>query len=215
MRFHKVISQQLAARPLKRGGLALACSVLLGGLAGCAAQPPTHYYDLTPVVTSGQPLLKQSLTLGVGPVTMPDVLDRPGVVTRLQGTNVNVANFHIWAGELKPAFTRVLAASVAGATQLDQVWPSPWDNRFRPEYQVRVFVDRFSGELNGAVELNLSWTLLADFGQEVILTRRYQAQRQSPGNYAGYVETLNLLVADFATELSTQLPQHLPTSDTQ
>lgn len=215
MRVYKVKRHTLSERLLKKGRVAIACGVLLGGLAGCAAQPPTQYYDLTPVVSPGQPQLQPSVTLGIGPVTMPDVLDRPGVVTRLQGTNVNVASFHIWAGELQPAFTRVLAASVASATHLDQVWSSPWDNRFRPQYQVRVFVDRFSGELNGPVTLNLSWTLLADYGQEVIVTRRYQAQRQSTGTYSGYVDALNQLVADFATELSIQLPKHLPAADSQ
>ena len=141
---------------------------------------------------------------------MPELLDQPGVVSRKGGTVVNVATYHIWAGELEPAFTRVLAENVARRLEHDSVWPSPWDNRFRPEYQVRIFVDRFSGEINGAVSLNLTWTLLGDYGQELIRTERYRGSMTAEGGYDGYVNALNQLLAEFSEQLADTMVAQIP-----
>lgn len=185
-------------------------SVFALGVIGCAAQTPTQFYDLTAVSESNTQRLPQSVSLGIGPVTLPDLLDQPGVVSRKGGTVVNVATYHIWAGELEPAFTRVLAQNVARRLDHDSIWPSPWDNRFRPEYQVRIFVDRFSGEVNGEVSLNLTWTLLGDFGQEMIRTQRYRGSVTAAGGYDGYVNALNQLLAEFSEQLADGLVDQIP-----
>lgn len=185
-------------------------SVLAMGIVGCAAQPPTQFYDLTAVTEPATQRLPHSVSLGIGPVTMPELLDQPGVVSRKGGTVVNVATYHIWAGELEPAFTRVLAENVARRLEHDSVWPSPWDNRFRPEYQVRIFVDRFSGEVNGEVSLNLTWTLLGDYGQELIRTERYRVSMTAEGGYDGYVNALNQLLAEFSEQLADTMVGQIP-----
>lgn len=189
-------------------------SALMGALAlatiGCAAQTPTQYYDLTAVTEVTTQRLPQTVSLGIGPVTLPDLLDQPGVVSRKGGTAVNVATYHIWAGELEPACTRVLAGNVARYLDHDSVWPSPWDNRFRPEYQIRIFVDRFSGEVNGEVALNLTWTLLGDYGQEMIRTERYRGSMAAADGYDGYVNALNLLLAEFSEQLARELAAQVP-----
>jgi len=188
-------------------------SVVLCGmlLTSCAAQPPTNYYDLTSQVSAlaSEKVINADLTLGIGPVTLPQLLDRPGIVTRHKNTGVDVASFHIWAGELEPTFTRVLADSIATTLQHETIWSSPWDNRFRPQYQLRLFVDRFSGELNGSTSLSLTWTLLGDYGQTVISTHRYRASTESGRGYQGYVTALNQLLADFAGEVSLTLVEEL------
>lgn len=182
------------------------CTVLL---ASCASQPPTYFYDLTPQATVTENKIDDKITLGVGPITLPQLLDRPGIVSRHSETGVNVASFHIWAGELEPTFTRVLANSIATNLQHQAVWASPWDNRFRPEYQLRVFVDRFSGEINGQVELSLSWSLLGEYGQTVMSTHRYRGSVESGEGYQGYVDALNELLAGFAVEVSVTLMNEL------
>jgi len=187
--------------------LVVLCVVLL---ASCAAQPPTHYYDLTSQAMASENAISTDITLGIGPVTLPQLLDRPGIVSRHHSTGINVASYHVWAGELEPTFTRVLADSISTTLQHETIWASPWDNRFRPQYQLRLFVDRFSGELNGSVTLSLTWTLLADYGQQVISTHRYRASIESGQGYEGYVNALNQLLADFAGEVSLRLAEELP-----
>jgi hypothetical protein len=187
---------------LKRTAGWLLC---LSFLAGCAAQPPTHYYDLTARVNAEPTRLPGSISLGVGPVSLPKVLDRPGIVTRQHENTIDVATYHIWAGELEETFTRVLADTLAATLQQDTVWASPWDNRFRPEYQLRIFVDRFSGELNGRVTLSANWTLLKDYGNEAVRTYRYRTTVESGEGYLEYVSALNDLLSGFADEIATKL----------
>lgn len=186
--------------------LGLGCVLLIS----CASRTPTQYYDLSSQATGSDYLISEGITLGVGPVTLPQLLDRPGIVSRHDGTVVNVASYHVWAGELESTFTRVLTDSIATTLKHDKIWASPWDNRFRPEYQLRIFVDRFSGEVDGQVQLNLSWTLLSEYGKSVISTHRYQASLASRKGYQGYVSTLNQLLADFADQVAHSLVEELP-----
>lgn len=187
--------------------LMLSAATLLA--AGCGSQPPTRYFDLNVKASELESSIDEHVTLGIGPVDLPKLLDRPGIVSRHHETGVTVAGFHIWADELEAAFTRVLTDTLATNLNHKQLWGYPWDNRFRPEYQLRVFVDRFSGELNGPVEMSLSWTLLRDFGQTAVFTDRYRARLDSTGGYPGYVNTLNQLLADFANEAANRLAAEL------
>jgi uncharacterized lipoprotein YmbA len=179
-------------------------------LASCAARISTQYYDLSSKVSASDHMISKDITLGIGPVTLPQLLDRPGIVSRHHDTGVNIASYHVWAGELEPAFTRVLVDGIATTLKHDTVWASPWDNRFRPEYQLRLFVDRFSGEVNGQAQISLSWTLLGDYGKSVISTHRYQASVESGKGYQGYVDALNQLLAGFVSEVAVTLVEELP-----
>ncbi|HTR44617.1 MAG TPA: ABC-type transport auxiliary lipoprotein family protein, partial [Thermodesulfovibrionales bacterium] len=65
---------------------AIILGVILVMLAGCAGSPPSTFYQLsslggqTQVTREGAP--DQSLIIAIGPVRMPDYLDRSQIVTR-------------------------------------------------------------------------------------------------------------------------------------
>ena len=47
-------------------------------------------------------------SIAVRPVALPDLLERPQLVTRTGETTVSVSDYHRWAGALKKDFSRVL-----------------------------------------------------------------------------------------------------------
>jgi uncharacterized lipoprotein YmbA len=55
-------------------------------LAGCASTAPTRYYNLNSLISSGTEMkavsTDQNIAIGVGPIEIPDYLDRPHIVTR-------------------------------------------------------------------------------------------------------------------------------------
>ena len=182
----------------------------LMAMPSCAVQPNTHYYDLAVQPNSVTADLNRRIHLGVGPISFPDVLERPGVVTRTSPVNIKVSNYHVWAGSLEQAFTRVLGESLAHNLSQNGVWAFPWDTRFRPEYQVRGVVSQFSGEAGGTVRLKLQWTLLEDHGKKVVANYRYQhATTAEDKSYTAYVSALNRLLHDFASDLSKEIAVQL------
>ena len=76
------------ARSVGRMATCLCGLVMLVGAAaaGCATSPPSRFYLLTPIAqegsASGASTTDQRIAIGVGPVDLPDYLNRPQIVTR-------------------------------------------------------------------------------------------------------------------------------------
>ena len=72
-------------------------------LTACASAP-TNFYTLEsqsrPPVVATAASAKKPL-IGIGPLTMPALLDRKGIVTRADNNSVQIAEFDQWAAPLK------------------------------------------------------------------------------------------------------------------
>ncbi len=196
-------------RSYVRSGFSLLCCSLL--LLACASQSPTNYYSLQVVSDpSIEIALAQSVTLGVGPVSLPSELDRPGLVTELGGSGISIAPYHIWAGDLDENFSRVLAGLMADHLGIDQVYAAPWDTRFRPEYQLRVDVQRFSGTLGGDVHMDVLWTLTSKQGRHKLHGERSRLHVSTNGtSYLAYVDALNRVMSDFSATVAVRIDELL------
>ena len=80
-------------------------------LLGCSSSPKTHYYTFnTPpdarIAATGPLIL-------IGPVTLPDLVDRPQLVLRSNDNQVEISDTHRWAQSLKSEIARALAANLA------------------------------------------------------------------------------------------------------
>ena len=86
-------------------------------LAACSSSPPVRHYSLGPLahsagdVTAASPDSSAGAgpSLIVGPVSLPDVIDRPQIVRIVDGVRVEVADTHRWSGSLRNEIARRLA----------------------------------------------------------------------------------------------------------
>ena len=149
--------------------MALACGLLF--LAGCfgGPSPPARFYTLTQVETSsGAVAPSPEKLLVVGPVTIPDYLDRPQIVTRSGTNELVIAEFNRWGGFLGNDISRALVAELStrlgpsGFTVLPrQAIPH---TAFKTGYRAPVDIARFDGILGKEVVLNATWRLLMKQG---------------------------------------------------
>jgi len=168
-------TRQLAAWCL---GLAVAL------LAGCRAAPPVAYYSLSPLAAAEvYPSENAGPLVGVGPVTVPDMLDRPQIVTRTSANRIDVSEFHRWGGRLKDALPRVLIQNIAVHLGSDRVALYPWKEPTRPAYRVSVDILRFDGRLGEAVDLVAAWKISRPADDDVPVVRRssFRAAVDGPG----------------------------------
>ncbi len=194
---------------------AISCVILLASLCACANQPLTRYYTLSAddlaqhSKQNSANQLPAGLSLGIGPISLPSMLDRNGIVSQLNdGPQINVAGLDVWAGNLDVLLSRTIAESMAQHLNLPEVWSIPWDNALRPDYQLRLFVEKFSGELGGPVTIKIKWVLLTDHGKRPIGIHIFEkTQSVTADDYASYVQTLNQLLADFTAD-AAQVTAH-------
>ncbi len=179
--------------------------------ASCSMSPVTHFYTLSGMegVDLSQPPrypANPSDNYGIGPIFLPEALDQPGIIAQKEGQKVSLSLYNIWAGNLKDGVTRTLASNISELTGVDGVWPFPWDNRNRPNRQVRVVFEQLSGQINGAVTLKAKWVLTEQNGEKVLLHKRvvFKEEVKSEG-YAGYVDAINELISKLSSDIALEL----------
>ena len=142
---------------LRRIGLVIGLALA----AGCGSSPAVRYYTLNAVEAPGSTAApaKAELTVTVGPVSVPDVVDRPQIVLRVAANRVERSEFDRWGEALKLAIPRVVAASLAQQLTSAQVFvysPSAPPADFR----VLIDIERFESEPAKAVTIEASWSIL-------------------------------------------------------
>ncbi len=144
-------------------GILLVLSVII--FAGCRSKTtPIFFYTLSPVQEAdGQSDLNMTdqhqtqVSIGVGPVRLPDFLNTPRIATRNGTSRINYSEFHRWGGILDKDFLRVMSENLSVLLSTDQVKTYPWAGKGDPEIQVEFDVKQFDGEINDQVTLNVIW----------------------------------------------------------
>jgi len=189
--------------------LAIVSCVLLLSCWSCSSSgPKTQYYSLFADrdIPAGLELKLESegLQFGVGPIVLPEYVDHPGIVS-LSGTNrLIVSGYNAWAGDLEENVSRVLASNLSAYWQLNEVWPFPWDTRNRPEYQIRLVFETFSGVKGGDIHLKARWTLLKKHKAVLVGAEEIQSQANGEG-YNHYVAALNAALNSLSGKIATNI----------
>jgi uncharacterized protein len=183
----------------------LAISTLI--VNGCSTGPPARLYVLTslpraesvPPATGGR-----ELSIGVGPVELPQYVDRPQIVTGQESSELHSATSAQWAEPLQDGFTRVLAENLSLLLATDRVALFPWKT-FIPEYQVVVEVTHFLGQ-TGEVSLVALWSILTKDGREALVSKK-SSFRESTGSseYEALAAAMSRTVAALSRDIATAL----------
>ncbi|MCP4407897.1 MAG: membrane integrity-associated transporter subunit PqiC [Gammaproteobacteria bacterium] len=186
--------------------------VLLVLLAGCGITTPTRpseFYMLSvdpgpPVSAHGDPA--KPLSLGLGPLSMSDVYERPQIVTRPDPNQVKLAEFDRWAGDLKMNLEQVLAQNLMSRLNTDSVFIYPWSSHDEAEFQIAIRFFRFDGELGNVARIGGVWRL-RDLKQDCeLVTRRFQINERPDGKgYPALVRAMSTGVAQLSQEIAEQV----------
>ena len=87
---------------------------------------PTNFYTLSSATEPD--VAKRSaegLVIGLGPITLPQYLDRPDIVTREGANQMRLAEFSKWAEPLEPLLTRIMAEDLYALLDASDVIPIP------------------------------------------------------------------------------------------
>jgi len=108
----------------------------------------------------------------VGPINIPDYLDRQPIVTTSRQHKVKLAEFDRWAGSLKDDFSRVLSENLSILLSTNRVCLFPWRGSVAIDYQVEVEVIQFDGELGGNVLLIARWAVFGGKDNKVFIMKK-------------------------------------------
>jgi hypothetical protein len=134
------------------------CFAVVG--AGCSSTP-SHFYTLSRVeAPSGTPSAKPSdLSVVVGPVSIPDIVDQPQIVVTTGPNQVSPDEFNRWASPLDNNVSRVVAEDlvvILGTGRVSLFQQSP---NAEATYRVAIEVQSFESALGEAATLSAVWVV--------------------------------------------------------
>ncbi|NIO05462.1 MAG: hypothetical protein GTN74_12865 [Proteobacteria bacterium] len=152
--------------------LALVICLLIAG--GCATTESARFYTLSSLAIPGPEAeaVDRSVAIGVGPIKLPEHLDRPQIVTRTSRNELELAEFDRWAGSLGDDFSRVLAENLSILLSTHRVSIYPWRKSVPVEYQVVVDVARFDGELGKNASLIARWSIFGGRDKKMLFMEK-------------------------------------------
>jgi uncharacterized lipoprotein YmbA len=190
--------------PTIRRRVVLAAAVL-ATLAGCASAPKESFYTLSGPRTPLPAAATSSLSVFVGPVTVPESVDRTAMVLRTGPHRVDIDDASRWAEPLKSAIPRVLAETLMRELGTPRVMSSRGGTSSPVDFRVAVDIQRFESSLDEGATLDALWTVTATKGGAPrsgrTTAQEAAASRDPQGVAAAHSRALERLARDIATAL--------------
>jgi uncharacterized lipoprotein YmbA len=161
--------------------LSIALLTLL--MSGCASSPQAKFYTLSAQAPQVRVQTAAPVNIAIGTVTVPDLVDRPQLVVRIDATQVKIDEFARWAEPLKGQITRVLAADLAQSVPGALVSGYPQWGDETPSYHVSVDVQSFESALGDTATLAAIWTVRSPKADQAVSGRTVVHE---PVNGQGY-----------------------------
>lgn len=183
--------------------------VALAALAACANPAPTRYYTLLaesapPAAASGKP---PDYRVAIGPVSLPEALDRRQIVLRVAPNRYAIADTDRWAEPLKREIPRVIAEDVARQLLQAGIAADSQLGGQGVDYRVLIDVLRFESVPGESIALEAAWSVRDRAGRRLHEANfRLVEKVKDPGVAAlvsAHAKALAALAADIATAVRT------------
>lgn len=194
--------------------LASARSVLLSVFvlimfSACSSSSPVRYFSLNPIDADFRQDPDDSVMLGLGPIRMPDYLNRSQIVTRGVDAEMQVDEFSRWSEPLTTSLLRIVSADVDNLLQGVVVVVFPYEPFVRNQVNYRLIgdVNRFDADDSGQVVLEVQWGIADVDGGVVVPVRRnrYQTQTSIADDTSAVVAAMNDALAQFSRDIASKL----------
>lgn len=191
------------------------CIGLLVSFAwGCSGTPNrSNYYLLSTVINDNAAEIMNPIEggviLGIGPVILPEYVNRFQVITRTSRNEITFSEFERWAEPLKINFIRTLRENLAYLIKTDDIFIYPWPQGTAVEYIVTADVIQFDAWPGDRAVLDVRWSLLRGIDREMLVNqkKRFTTAVRSP-DYESLVAALSSSLSEFSREVATAVAQN-------
>jgi hypothetical protein len=193
-------------------GIALLSSLLAlnGCLGGPGKTPPTRYYVLNSSSSAENETVSVAIlkddTVGVGPIKLSQVLDRPQIIVRTSKNEIRIADLERWAGPLHEMVANVMVDNLTALLPGTEILKFPWPVTIPVTYQVTMDITQFDGMPGGDVILKARWGILGENGTKVLANKQSMLNEPIQENtIAEMVSAQSRLLAKFSHEIAMEI----------
>ena len=172
-------------------------------MPGCAHHDdPIKFYRLD-VAAHGTaaPAKLSPASIGLGPIRIPDYLDRPQIIVAITDQEYRLSEQHHWAEQLDQNIALALAKALPHLLGTEQIVRFPWPQRQALDYQISLDILEFHTDATGLSKLIAQWTIKRQ--DQILINKR--STFQAPASTSDYglmvksqSQCLSLLAQDIA-----------------
>ncbi|MBT3827012.1 MAG: membrane integrity-associated transporter subunit PqiC [Nitrosomonadales bacterium] len=130
---------------------------------GCAKNSkPIEYYmlDASVGISSNKSLeLDKGPLIGLGPIRLPEYLDRPQMVVAVSENKYKLIESHRWAEKLDQNISLALFRALPGQLGTDRMIRYPWPQRPGVDYQIKIDILELNIDPTGQSRLVAQWSI--------------------------------------------------------
>ena len=191
--------------PISGARLGTALLLALVGAGACVSSAPPRSYLLSADTPSASPGTAAGPIVAVGPVVIPQYLDRSSIVVLASHDEIGFSDAHEWAEPLRAGVARVVAQNLSAMIPTDAVTVFPWRTPWTVQYRVTLDILRFEGPLDGPVVLDARWRLFDGGGRELVLRSVKRSEAVSEPGHAGMVAAQSRLLAGVSRDIAAEI----------
>lgn len=177
-------------------------------VTACANAPSVQFYVLEPLsqIAPITVLDTRQHTIGIGPISVPALLERKQIITRHAGNAVEISEFQQWASPLQDNLLQALRRNISSLQPNDIVRAYPWSVHGTVDLQIVVDIIRFDTTPGKSANFEANWTIKNENTHEILKAGHSVINHSlSDSSYSGAVLALSKVLGEFSQELSLAL----------
>ena len=172
--------------------------------AGCASSPPARFFTLAAEgVAASSRAGPAEYAVIVGPVTIPELVDRPQLVVRSGANRVEIVEDARWAAPLEGEIARVTADLLGRLLPTAQITTSSGRGTLRPDYRVLIDVQRFETVPGEGATFEALWTVRP--GIQSPVSGRTAVTEPASAGYEALVAAHSRALAEMSREIAAAI----------
>ncbi len=186
----------------------LIAALLVILVSGCTSAPSVQFYVLEsqPQTTPSTVETVSQRTIGIGPVSVPVLLEHKQIITRSSDNTVQIAEFQQWASPLQDNLLQALTRNVSTLQPNSIVRTYPWSVHGTVDLQLVVDIIRFDTTPGESANLEANWTIKNETTHAILKSGHSVINRSmADSSYPGTVRVLSKILEEFSQELSKAL----------
>ena len=185
-------------------------------LSGCMRDSkPAQFYMLNAdsgVAGSARvPAAAQGPLIGLGPIRIPEYLNRPQMIVAIADNQYQLSEDHRWAERLDQNISLALFKALPRQIGTDRIVRYPWSQRQVVDYQVGIDILEFNVDASGQSRLIAQWFVKPKDKPAIDKRSLYQFPA-STTDYALMVKAQSQCLTKLGQEISVTLRQLMATA---
>ena len=181
--------------------------VLLVGCIGGNPSATPRFYMLSPTVEHKASPDTDSgdnpTVIGIASVQVPEYLNRPQIVKRLDQTELALGEFNRWAEPLADNIFQVIVENLSNLLNEDNIRIFTWRGISPVDYKLEIQVMQMDGNPGETVSLVARWAILDERGNEMIMMRRtHISEAVGENDYKALVAAHSVVVRKLSEDIA-------------